>query len=200
MQQLSGNTGTKRHCGAIHLEGTAQGKSAKPWTHRHHRGRRGRETFTQQAQQNPAPGGQQVLMNKPTEHCGSSIQRMIMPAVQPVSASSEHASVRRSGHLVCRRSRRRTGINTQRERVHTHTHTPAWLVLPLLFSFSPPPPVFSSAPSQLSWWERDRGWTVNELAGYAGNYFSWSMTHRNGLENAPTGGFATVTKRNVDCI
>lgn len=123
MQQLSGNTGTKRHCGAIHLEGTAQGKSAKPWTHRHHRGRRGRETFTQQAQHNPAPGGQQVLMNKPTEHCGSSIQRMIMPAVQPVSASSEHASVRRSGHLVCRRSRRRTGINTQRERTHIHTHT-----------------------------------------------------------------------------
>lgn len=30
MQQFSGNTGTKRHCRAIHLEGTAQGKSAKP--------------------------------------------------------------------------------------------------------------------------------------------------------------------------
>ncbi len=104
-----------------------------------------------------------------------------MPAEQPVPASSEHASVRRSGHLVYRRSQRRKGINTQRE--HVYTYTPAWLALPLLFSFSPLPPVSSSAPSRLSWWERDGGWTVNELLQPAGNYSSWSMTHRKGREN-----------------
>lgn len=104
-----------------------------------------------------------------------------MPAEQRVSVGSEHASVRRSGHLVFRRSLRRRGINTQRERVYTYT--PAWLALPLLFSFSPPPPVSSSAPFRLSWWKRDRGWTINELLRPTGNYSSWSMAHRKRLEN-----------------
>lgn len=66
--------GTKRLCRANHLEGAAQGKSAKPPNTASPSGERGHRTFTPQTQHNPAPGGRQRLMNKPTGRCGSSIQ------------------------------------------------------------------------------------------------------------------------------
>lgn len=66
--------GTKRLCRANHLEGAAQGKSAKPPNTASPSEERGHRTFTPQTQHNPAPGGRQRLMNKPTGRCGSSIQ------------------------------------------------------------------------------------------------------------------------------
>lgn len=161
-----------------------QGKSAKPPNTASPSGERGHRTLTPQTQHNPAPGGRQGLMNKPAGRCGSSIQSWLYLQNRQSWPALNTPAWDGVGIWFAK------GVSGGEESIHrgsTYIYTPAWLALPLLFSFSPLPPVSSSAPSRLSWWERDRGWTINELLKPAGNYSSWSMTQRKGRENTHRG-------------